>query len=29
MPRIPLVSGANMTDEQRGVYDAMLSGQRR
>ena len=29
MPRIPLVSDANMTDEQRRVYDAMMSGPRR
>jgi 4-carboxymuconolactone decarboxylase len=29
MPRIPLVSAANMTDEQRRVHDAMVSGQRR
>jgi len=28
MPRIPLVSADNMTDEQRRVHDAMLSGQR-
>jgi 4-carboxymuconolactone decarboxylase len=29
MPRIPLVSEANMTDAQRRVYDAMMSGPRR
>ena len=29
MPRIPLVTEANMTDEQRRVYDAMRSGPRR
>jgi 4-carboxymuconolactone decarboxylase len=29
MPRIPLVSDANMTDAQRRVYDAMMSGPRR
>lgn len=29
MPRIPLVSDANMTDAQRRVHDAMMSGPRR
>jgi hypothetical protein len=29
MPRIPLVSEASMTDAQRRVYDAMMSGPRR
>jgi 4-carboxymuconolactone decarboxylase len=29
MPRIPLVTEANMTDAQRRVYDAMMSGPRR
>jgi 4-carboxymuconolactone decarboxylase len=29
MPRIPLVSEASMTDEQRRVYDAMMNGPRR
>ena len=29
MPRIPLVTEANMTDPQRRVYDAMMSGPRR
>jgi 4-carboxymuconolactone decarboxylase len=29
MPRIPLISEANMTEEQRRVHDAMLSGPRR
>jgi 4-carboxymuconolactone decarboxylase len=29
MPRIPLVSDANMTDAQRRVYDAMMKGPRR
>ncbi len=29
MPRIPLVTAANMTDEQRRVHDAMMSGPRR
>jgi 4-carboxymuconolactone decarboxylase len=29
MPRIPLVSAANMTDAQRRVHDAMMSGPRR
>src|SRR5580692_6086736 len=29
MPRIPLVSEANMTDAQRRVYDAMMNGPRR
>jgi hypothetical protein len=29
MPRIPLVSEATMTDAQRRVYDAMMSGPRR
>lgn len=29
MPRIPLVTKASMTDEQRRVYDAMMSGPRR
>jgi 4-carboxymuconolactone decarboxylase len=29
MPRIPLVSAASMTDAQRRVYDAMMSGPRR
>lgn len=29
MPRIPLVTEANMTDEQRRVYEAMMNGPRR
>ena len=29
MPRIPLVTAASMTDAQRRVYDAMMSGPRR
>ena len=29
MPRIPLVTEASMTDAQRHVYDAMMSGPRR
>jgi hypothetical protein len=29
MPRIPLVSEANMTEAQRRVYDAMMNGPRR